>query len=306
MKRRLEECYDLIENMTAHHNDWDTSAQRSESSSSITSSSDTKIAALKAEMAEINKNLIRPLLAKIRMYMLREPTKLIPTNRKMNTSFSSGSGTLPVEREIEWIKDTVPPTNNGSTKDVQPPVVQIETPILNSKLVVTPIIEPIAAPSKLLTVASLIFWQWEQPSLAVKCLGAGVEILEPGFELDDQEWVEMGSFLFVRLKMRIFSEQRIAAIKGYRGQSGGCVTMRGLWLYLYKKWTWRPSEKVAFMYWFVHVLTQLRKEEKGNHVQVLFNKMKKIFRRVQTSDSGISNLLAVATTFTGSGNLYCK
>nr|GFB75460.1 hypothetical protein [Tanacetum cinerariifolium] len=24
MKRRLEECYDLIENMTAHHNDWDT------------------------------------------------------------------------------------------------------------------------------------------------------------------------------------------------------------------------------------------------------------------------------------------
>nr|GEZ35961.1 reverse transcriptase domain-containing protein [Tanacetum cinerariifolium] len=28
MKRRPEECYDLIENMIAHHNDWDTSAQR--------------------------------------------------------------------------------------------------------------------------------------------------------------------------------------------------------------------------------------------------------------------------------------
>nr|GEX20800.1 reverse transcriptase domain-containing protein [Tanacetum cinerariifolium] len=28
MKRHLEECYDLIENMTAYHNDWDTSAQR--------------------------------------------------------------------------------------------------------------------------------------------------------------------------------------------------------------------------------------------------------------------------------------
>nr|GEY30630.1 reverse transcriptase domain-containing protein [Tanacetum cinerariifolium] len=28
MKRRPEKCYDLIENMTAHHNDWDTSAQR--------------------------------------------------------------------------------------------------------------------------------------------------------------------------------------------------------------------------------------------------------------------------------------
>nr|GEU47156.1 reverse transcriptase domain-containing protein [Tanacetum cinerariifolium] len=59
--KRPEECYDLIENMTTHHNDWDTLARRSESSSSITSSSDTKIAALKAEMAEINKNLMRVL-----------------------------------------------------------------------------------------------------------------------------------------------------------------------------------------------------------------------------------------------------
>nr|GEU81550.1 reverse transcriptase domain-containing protein [Tanacetum cinerariifolium] len=61
MKRRPEEYYDHIENMTAHHNDWDTSAQRSESSSSIATSSDTKIAALKAKMAEINKNLMRVL-----------------------------------------------------------------------------------------------------------------------------------------------------------------------------------------------------------------------------------------------------
>ncbi|GKC00622.1 reverse transcriptase domain-containing protein [Tanacetum coccineum] len=60
MKRRPEECYDLIENMTAHHNDWDTSIQRSESSSSITSF-DQEIEALKAEMAEINKNLMKML-----------------------------------------------------------------------------------------------------------------------------------------------------------------------------------------------------------------------------------------------------
>nr|GEV62535.1 hypothetical protein [Tanacetum cinerariifolium] len=32
--------------------------------------------------------------------------------------------------------------------------------------------------------------------------GEGVELLELGFELDDQEWVEMGSFLFVRLEIR--------------------------------------------------------------------------------------------------------
>ncbi|GKC42334.1 reverse transcriptase domain-containing protein, partial [Tanacetum coccineum] len=49
MKRRPEECYDLIENMTAHHNDWDTSAQRNESSSSTTSSN-PEIASLKLQM----------------------------------------------------------------------------------------------------------------------------------------------------------------------------------------------------------------------------------------------------------------
>nr|GEV57808.1 reverse transcriptase domain-containing protein [Tanacetum cinerariifolium] len=59
MKRRLEECYDLIENMTAHHNDWDISAQRSESSSSITSSSYPEIIALKAKMAKISKNIMK-------------------------------------------------------------------------------------------------------------------------------------------------------------------------------------------------------------------------------------------------------
>nr|GEX48016.1 hypothetical protein [Tanacetum cinerariifolium] len=61
MKKCPEECYDLIENMIAHHNDWDTSAQRSESSSSITSFFDPEIIALKAEMAEINKNLMKVL-----------------------------------------------------------------------------------------------------------------------------------------------------------------------------------------------------------------------------------------------------
>nr|GEW97994.1 reverse transcriptase domain-containing protein [Tanacetum cinerariifolium] len=78
MKRRPKECYDLIKNMTAHHNDWDTSAQWSESSSFIISSFDTKITVLKAEMAKINKNLMRvlqPPLAKLRTYMLWEPIK---------------------------------------------------------------------------------------------------------------------------------------------------------------------------------------------------------------------------------------
>nr|GEY94081.1 transposon Ty3-I Gag-Pol polyprotein [Tanacetum cinerariifolium] len=54
---------------------------------------------------------------------------------KMNLASSSGSGTLPVH-----------PTNNGSTKDVQPPVVPTESLILNSEPVISPIIEPVASP----------------------------------------------------------------------------------------------------------------------------------------------------------------
>nr|GEU58966.1 reverse transcriptase domain-containing protein [Tanacetum cinerariifolium] len=281
MKRCPEECYDLIENMTAHHNDWDTSSQRSESSSSITSSPDTKIAALKAEMAEINKNLMRvlqvnqqvkavtpncetcggphsffdcsatvgnphnvyaigayqgnsyqpqgnrnllsyrsdnhlgppgnnqrrnqffqganqgqnqppayqapayqapvyqspvhqPHISQPQVVTTNEFTNFMKENdvilknmqtnmtslknsnlelknmfgqfMKMNTASSSGSGTLSVERETETTKDMVHPTNNRSTEDVQPLVVQAESLVLNSEPVNSPIIEPIASP----------------------------------------------------------------------------------------------------------------------------------------------------------------
>nr|GEU91578.1 hypothetical protein [Tanacetum cinerariifolium] len=316
MKRRPEECYDLTKNMTTHYNDWDTSAKQSESSSSITSSSDTKLAALKPEMAEINKNLMRVLQvnqqvkavtpscetcgghhsfndcpatvgqtqnvyaarayqgnsyqpqgnrnllsyrsdnylgppsfnqnqnrnnqnqnfhnqnrnqgnhnpqgnnqgrnqffqgashgqnkppayqapvyqAPIHQPQIPQP-QVVTTNEftnfmkandailknmqtnmtsltnsnleienmfgqfiKMNTASSLGLGTLPsntitnpkedlkvVERETEVTKDTVHPTNNGSTEDVQPPVVPTESPILNSEPVISPIIEPVAS-----------------------------------------------------------------------------------------------------------------------------------------------------------------
>ncbi|GJT72726.1 reverse transcriptase domain-containing protein [Tanacetum coccineum] len=263
MKGRPEEYYDLIKNMTAHHNDWDTLAQRSESSSSITSSN-MEIAALKLEMAEINKNLMkmlqtnqqvnsvtpscetcggphsyincpatvgqtqnvyaagaynqggntyqpqdnRNLLSYRSDNYLRPPgfnandaiLKNMQTNMttltnstndlknmlgqfmKMNTASSSGSGTLPsntithpredlkgittrsgvaykgptipttssspkvVERKTEVTKDTVPPTNNGSTKDVQPLVVQVETQVPNSEPIVALVVEPVEAP----------------------------------------------------------------------------------------------------------------------------------------------------------------
>nr|GEW88052.1 reverse transcriptase domain-containing protein [Tanacetum cinerariifolium] len=214
MKRRPEECYDLIKNMTAHHNDWKTLARRSESSSSITSSFDTEIAALKAKMAEINKNIMRVLQVNQQVKAvtlnyktcggpysfndcpatvgntqnvyaagayqcnsyqpqgncnllgyrldnyLGPPGNTITNPNEDLKGITTRSGTayqgptipttssfLPpiVECETEATKDTVHPTNNGSTQDVQPLVVQTESPILNSKPVVAPIIEPVAS-----------------------------------------------------------------------------------------------------------------------------------------------------------------
>nr|GEV49457.1 DNA-directed DNA polymerase [Tanacetum cinerariifolium] len=51
-----------------------------------------------------------------------------------------------VERETEVTKDTVHPTNNGSTEDVQPLVVPTESLILDTEPVVSPIIEPVSSP----------------------------------------------------------------------------------------------------------------------------------------------------------------
>ncbi|GKA69842.1 hypothetical protein Tco_0775906 [Tanacetum coccineum] len=49
---------------------------------------------------------------------------------------TSSSSPKVVERETEVTKDTVPPTNNGSAKDVQPPVVQDQPHLSNSEPVV--------------------------------------------------------------------------------------------------------------------------------------------------------------------------
>ncbi|GKC75039.1 hypothetical protein Tco_1125813 [Tanacetum coccineum] len=45
-----------------------------------------------------------------------------------------------LERETEVTKDTVLPTNNGSTKDIHPPVVHVETNVPNFEPIVAPII----------------------------------------------------------------------------------------------------------------------------------------------------------------------
>nr|GEW94908.1 reverse transcriptase domain-containing protein [Tanacetum cinerariifolium] len=196
MKRRPEECYDLIKNMTAHQNDWDTSSQRSESSSSITSSSNPKIISLKAKMAEINKNLMKvlqinqqvkaPPLAKPRMYVLREPiikvviltnlktnmTSLTNSNlelknmfgqfMKMNTASSLGSGTLPSstvtnpKEDLKGITTRIGTTYQGPT---------IPTTFSSSPQVVkcetkvakdTPVVAPIIEPVVALVIEPVV------------------------------------------------------------------------------------------------------------------------------------------------------
>nr|GEU35130.1 reverse transcriptase domain-containing protein [Tanacetum cinerariifolium] len=110
-------------------------------------------------------------------------TELLTKFMNTNSAFTSSSGTLPsntiaiprsdlkaintqsgvsydgpqfppppsflpkvVENEPEVTKDTVHPTNNESTEDVQPLVVQSKSSILTSKPVNSPIIEPIISP----------------------------------------------------------------------------------------------------------------------------------------------------------------
>nr|GFA35456.1 reverse transcriptase domain-containing protein [Tanacetum cinerariifolium] len=161
-KRGPEECYDLIENMTAHHNDCDTSAQRSESSSSITSSSDLEIVTLKPKVAEINKNLLRVLQVNQQVkavtlsceacggpHSYSDCTSTIGQTQNVYVAgaYNQGGNSYQpqVERETEVTKDTVPHTNTESTKDAQPLVVQVKTLIPNSEPVVAPVIEPVVA-----------------------------------------------------------------------------------------------------------------------------------------------------------------
>nr|GEW58702.1 hypothetical protein [Tanacetum cinerariifolium] len=121
MKRRPEVCYDLIKNMIAHHNDWDTFVQRN--SGTLLSNTITN-----------PKEDLKGIITRSRN-AYQGPT--IPT---------TSSPPKVVECETDVTKDTVPPTNNGSTKYVQPPVVQIETQIPNSEPVVALVVEPVKAP----------------------------------------------------------------------------------------------------------------------------------------------------------------
>ncbi|GKE10300.1 reverse transcriptase domain-containing protein, partial [Tanacetum coccineum] len=53
-----EECYELIKNMTAHHNHWDTSATRDETSRNISSNTTTESPKVVRQLEMMNKNFV--------------------------------------------------------------------------------------------------------------------------------------------------------------------------------------------------------------------------------------------------------
>nr|GFA69787.1 reverse transcriptase domain-containing protein [Tanacetum cinerariifolium] len=58
MQKTPEECYELIENMTAHHNHWDTSTIRDETSRNISSTSTTESLDVVRQLEMMNKNFL--------------------------------------------------------------------------------------------------------------------------------------------------------------------------------------------------------------------------------------------------------
>jgi hypothetical protein len=62
MKRRPEDCYELIENMTAHYNYWDSSAERNESRATVahnSSTSNSEIAAITKKLDDLSTAVLR-------------------------------------------------------------------------------------------------------------------------------------------------------------------------------------------------------------------------------------------------------
>nr|GEX65464.1 reverse transcriptase domain-containing protein [Tanacetum cinerariifolium] len=271
MKRRPEECYDLIENMTAHHNDWDTfinqqvkavahncetcGGPHSYNDCPATVGQTQNVYAAGAYNQDGNSyqpqvvpttEFINYMKANdaILKNMQTNMTSLTNSNldlknmfgqfMKMNNASSSGSRTLPsntitnpkddlkgittrsrnayqgpripttssppkvVERETKVTKDTVPPTNKGSTKDVQPPVVQVEiqVPILSSLLL------PLLSPLKLLLSINLMpLSVWYKLSLAkltptLMTLKLAYQSISQPIDVAEDVFVKVGKFHF--------------------------------------------------------------------------------------------------------------
>nr|GEX27419.1 reverse transcriptase domain-containing protein [Tanacetum cinerariifolium] len=154
--------YFFPHSLTHHATAW------SESSSSITSSFDPEIVALKAEMTKINKNLMKVLQINQQVkavtpscetcggpHSYNDCPAIVGQTQNMNTASSSGSGTLPsntitnpkedlkgiTTRSINAYKGPTIPITSSPSK-----VVERETEATKDTPVVAPVAEPVVSP----------------------------------------------------------------------------------------------------------------------------------------------------------------
>nr|GEV53165.1 reverse transcriptase domain-containing protein [Tanacetum cinerariifolium] len=127
MKRHPGECYDLIENMTAHHNDWDTSAQRvNQQVKAVTPNCETCGGPHSFNDCPATDGNTQ------NVYAARAYQGNTITNPKEDLKG------ITTRSETAYQGPTIPTTSSSL-----PP---IKSPILNSDPIVAPIIEPIVAP----------------------------------------------------------------------------------------------------------------------------------------------------------------
>nr|GEZ71129.1 reverse transcriptase domain-containing protein [Tanacetum cinerariifolium] len=79
MQKTPEECYELIENMTAHHNHWDSSTTQDKTSRNISSTTTTESPEGVRQLEMINKNFLD---------MMRQ----IQSVKSMNTKYETCGG----------------------------------------------------------------------------------------------------------------------------------------------------------------------------------------------------------------------
>ncbi|GJY60612.1 hypothetical protein Tco_0461269 [Tanacetum coccineum] len=136
------ECLKIIESKSKVRNSRNKAVVAKVSSNSSTPGISPDVAALTTEVSEL-KNMMKTMLIEKQKAQAPAPVKAVE-----QSCVTCGGPTIPttsspkvVERETEVTKDTMPPANNGSTEDVQPPVV----PVVHHESISEPVNAPVSA-----------------------------------------------------------------------------------------------------------------------------------------------------------------
>ncbi|GJW07078.1 hypothetical protein Tco_1569501 [Tanacetum coccineum] len=133
------DCLRIIESKSKVRNSRNKPVVAKVSSSTSTPGISPDVAELK-DMARVHILLIPVTNPKLDLKGITTRSGVAYQGPTIPTTFSSHPKV--VERETEVTKDTMLPTNNGSTKDVQPSVVQVQPHVPNSEPVVAPVSVP--------------------------------------------------------------------------------------------------------------------------------------------------------------------